>query len=80
MSMINPKGRVNYAPNSWGGAKVDRANPPKPDSTRFLPKKKVAKFVSARRASPITTVRRGSFTSAKVNRSKGTLPMRWSLS
>ena len=64
MAMHNPKGRVNYEPNSRGSAGGPREDP-KSVSVPSLPKRRAQSFGKGRRVLPTTTVRRASSTSAR---------------
>ncbi len=64
MAMQNPKTRANYEPNSWGAEGGPRENPSR-GFRSFAKEAEGAKARCGRKASPITTARRGSSTSAR---------------
>ena len=70
MAMRNPKGRVNYEPNSWGEAAARIARARLPLLPRTDGRHQAAR--AAARPSPITTARRGSSSSARPRSSRTT--------
>jgi catalase len=60
MAMRNPKGRVNYEPNSWGPTQGDRARTRHAASPALRKRPMVQRRGSARRALPTTTARHAS--------------------
>ena len=65
MAMRNPKGRVNYEPNSWGKDGGPRESPEKGFQSFPAERGGPEACGSARRRSPTTTARPGSSTSAR---------------
>ncbi len=81
MAITNPKGRVNYEPNSWGdgdGAEEDRG--PRGCSmqgfTSYEAPSRGPRYVCVPRPLPITTVKRARSTSARPRSSRATLATR----
>ena len=79
MAMRNPMGRANYEPNSWGGRRPARDPgarlPQLPE-----PEERARSCGCGRRASPTTTARRGSSSSARPRSSRTTSATPWSSS
>ena len=73
MAMRNPKGRVNYEPNSWGGDGGPRESPER-GFRPTRPRRAGRSCASGPRPSPTTTARRGSSTSARPRSSSATSP------
>ena len=76
MAMHNPKGRVNYEPNSWGDDGGPREDPSSGFQSFPASRGRRRSGASARRRSPTTTARPGSSTSARPRSSRRTSPTR----
>ena len=72
MAMRNPKGRVNYEPNSWGDGPA--RSPDEGFRSYPAPMEAAQASASGRRRSPTTTARPGSSTSARPRSSSATSP------
>ena len=62
MAFVNPKGRANYEPNSWGGAAGGPREAPDKGFTSFPATTKARSGASARKPLPTITARPGSST------------------
>ena len=71
MAMLNPKGRANYEPNSWGADGGPRESP-ETGFRSFAAQEKGTRRAYARRPSPTTTARPASSTSARPRSSRTT--------
>ena len=68
MALVNPRSRVNYEPNSWGGGTWRSSRIPERGFQSSLQRKKVQNCATGRIASRTITARHVSSTSAKPDR------------
>ena len=61
MAMINPKGRVNYEPNSWSGKESGPRESPEQGFRSYPVEEEGAKLVSGQKHLPTITAKHGSF-------------------